>query len=66
MFKTFTFKDNKTAFAFMDSVARIIDTMDHHPEWQQVDTEVDVKLSTHDAGNSVSEKDVLLAKAMVA
>lgn len=50
----------------MDSVARIVDTMDHHPEWQQVDCEVDVKLTTHDAGDSVSEKDILLARAMVA
>jgi 4a-hydroxytetrahydrobiopterin dehydratase len=35
--------------------------MDHHPEWSNVYSSVEVVLSTHDAGG-VSDKDVALAK----
>jgi len=61
--KTFHFKDGKYAFAFMDNVAVVAEQMDHHPEWRLVDSEVDVKLRTHDT-DSVSYKDVLLARTM--
>jgi len=62
--KTFHFNDCRHAFAFMDSLAPIIERLNHHPEWTQIDNEVDVRLNTHDAGNSVSIKDVILARTM--
>jgi hypothetical protein len=37
--------------------------MDHHPEWFNVYKNVEVTLSTHDAGG-FTEKDVRLAEAM--
>jgi len=62
--KTFLFLDFKQAFHFMDTVANIVDQMDHHPNWEQIENEVDVRLSTHDVGDTVSYKDIVLARAM--
>ncbi len=62
--RTFEFKDFKEAFAFMVQVAAIADEMDHHPEWTNVYNKVSFKLSTHDAGDIVTDKDRELAKAI--
>ena len=61
--RTFTFKDFKSAFAFMNRVADIAEDMNHHPEWFNVYNRVDVTLATHDAGG-VTEKDITLARLM--
>jgi len=61
--KTFKFKDFKQAFAFMTRSALKAEQMDHHPEWFNVYSKVDVTLATHDAGG-VTEKDIALAKYM--
>ncbi len=62
--RTFEFKDFKEAFAFMVQVAAIADEMDHHPEWTNVYNKVSFKLSTHDAGDKVTDKDRELAEAI--
>lgn len=62
--KTFKFKDFKEAFAFMTQVALIAEKMDHHPNWSNVYNTVSIELSTHDAGNKVTELDRKLAKAI--
>jgi len=62
--KSFTFKDFKEAFGFMTKVALIAEKMDHHPSWTNVYNKVDFELSTHDAGDKVTEKDHKLAKAI--
>ena len=62
--RLFTFKDFTDAFAFMTRVAFICEKMNHHPEWTNVWNKVDIHLSTHDAGNTVTEKDRKLAKAI--
>jgi len=62
--KTYVFDSWTQAFAFMDTASGVIDQMDHHPDWKHVDNEVDVRLSTHDAGNNVSLKDIILARSM--
>ena len=36
--------------------------MDHHPEWSNVYNKVKVRLTTHDAGNTVTEKDKKLSE----
>jgi 4a-hydroxytetrahydrobiopterin dehydratase len=36
--------------------------MDHHPEWTNVYNRVEMWLSTHDAGDVVTDKDRQLAK----
>lgn len=59
--RTFVFKDFSEAFAFMTRVAMLAETYDHHPWWCNVYNKVEIKLSTHDAGNEVTEKDYHLA-----
>jgi 4a-hydroxytetrahydrobiopterin dehydratase len=61
--KSYKFADFNTAFGFMTRVALKADQMDHHPEWFNVYSKVDVTLSTHDAGG-VTDKDVELATFM--
>ena len=61
--KKFTFKDFSEAFGFMTRAALIAEKMDHHPEWFNVYKNVEVTLSTHDAGG-VTELDVKLATEM--
>ncbi len=62
LYRKFTFKDFSEAFAFMTRVALIAEKMNHHPEWKNVWNTVEVWLSTHDAGDIVTEKDRRLAK----
>lgn len=61
---TFQFKDFVQAFAFMTEVAFHAEKMNHHPDWSNVWNKVEFKLNTHDAGNTVTEKDRKLAKAI--
>jgi 4a-hydroxytetrahydrobiopterin dehydratase len=61
--KSFKFADFNAAFGFMTRVALKADKMDHHPEWSNVYNNVDVVLTTHDAGG-VTAKDVELATFM--
>ena len=58
--RKFVFKDFNQAFGFMTRAALIAEKMDHHPEWFNVYKNVEVTLSTHDAGG-VTELDVKLA-----
>ena len=62
--KNFKFKDFSEAFAFMTRVAMIAEKMDHHPFWTNVYNTVNIELSTHDAGDVVTDKDRKLAKAI--
>lgn len=59
--REFVFADFKQAFAFMEEVARVVNEMDHHPDWSNVYNKVIIKLSTHDAGNAITDKDRELA-----
>ena len=61
LYKKFQFKDFSEAFAFMTRVALAAEKMDHHPTWKNTYNQVEVWLSTHDAGNIVTEKDHKLA-----
>ena len=62
LYRKFQFKDFSTAFAFMTRVALEAEKMDHHPLWTNVYNTVEIWLSTHDAGDIVTEKDRKLAK----
>ena len=62
--KKFTFGDFQEAFAFMTRVAFLAEKMDHHPNWSNVYNKVEIELTTHDAGNTVTDKDRALAKAI--
>lgn len=62
--RVFHFTDFSSAFAFMVQVAFLAEQMGHHPDWRNVWNRVDIRLSTHDAGNMVTEKDRKLAAAI--
>ncbi|MBV7528923.1 4a-hydroxytetrahydrobiopterin dehydratase [Chitinophaga sp. sic0106] len=64
LFRSFTFKDFREAFAFMTKVALTAEKMDHHPYWTNVYNKVEIYLCTHDAGDIVTEKDRQLANAI--
>jgi 4a-hydroxytetrahydrobiopterin dehydratase len=60
--RSFEFKDFAAAFSFMTEVALAAEKMDHHPTWTNVYNKVDIALFTHDAGDSITEKDKKLSK----
>lgn len=62
--KTFAFRDFSEAFAFMTRVALLAEKTNHHPWWSNVYNTVSIELSTHDAGDVVTEKDRALALAI--
>lgn len=62
--KTFTFRDFNEAFGFMTRVAMIAEKMNHHPTWTNTWNTVSFQLSTHDAGNKVTDRDRKLADAI--
>ena len=64
LYRKFQFADFNEAFAFMTRVALIAEKQDHHPLWQNVWNTVEIWLSTHDAGDVVTEKDKKLAEAI--
>ncbi len=62
LYRKFVFNDFSEAFAFMTRVAIEAEKADHHPRWTNVWNTVEVWLNTHDAGNTVTEKDRALAR----
>lgn len=62
--RTIKFNDFVEAFGFMSQVAIIAEKMEHHPNWSNVYNTVNIELTTHDAGNVVTEKDRALADAI--
>jgi 4a-hydroxytetrahydrobiopterin dehydratase len=59
--RSFEFKNFNQAFAFMTGIAMEAEKMDHHPEWSNVYSKVEIDLTTHDA-NGITELDFKLAK----
>ena len=59
--KDFEFADFVEAFGFMARVAMVAEKMNHHPQMTNVYNQVSFALSTHDAGNKVTDKDRKLA-----
>lgn len=62
--RSFVFENFIHAWGFMNSVALLAEKMNHHPLWLNVYNKVEIELSTHDAGNTVTQKDIDLAKAI--
>ncbi|MCW3070441.1 MAG: 4A-hydroxytetrahydrobiopterin dehydratase [Bacteroidetes bacterium] len=62
--RSFEFKNFIEAFAFMTKVAFLAEKANHHPDWSNVYNKVSISLNTHDAGNTVTEKDRKLAEAI--
>lgn len=60
LYRKFEFKNFDEAFAFMQRVAEVAVSMNHHPDWSNSYNKVEISLSTHSAG-AVTQKDEQLA-----
>ncbi|MDE2995931.1 MAG: 4a-hydroxytetrahydrobiopterin dehydratase [Bacteroidota bacterium] len=60
--RLFEFRSFREAMSFMVRIGFEAEDMDHHPELSNVYNRVHVALSTHDAGNKVTELDLELAR----
>ena len=60
--RSLEFKDFRAAMAFMNKVADVAEELNHHPWWSNVYNKVEIELTTHDAGNTVTDKDLELAR----
>jgi 4a-hydroxytetrahydrobiopterin dehydratase len=63
IFKSFKFKTFIEAFGFMAECALSAEKLNHHPEWSNVHSRVDVLLTTHATGG-LTDIDFKLARAM--
>jgi 4a-hydroxytetrahydrobiopterin dehydratase len=61
--RSFKFKNFSEAWGFMNRVALLAESQDHHPEWSNVYNRVEILLSTHDC-DGLSERDLKLARAI--
>jgi 4a-hydroxytetrahydrobiopterin dehydratase len=61
--KHWRFSDFQQAFAFMQQVAGIAESQNHHPDWQNRYNQVWATLSSHDTGG-VTQKDVAFIQAL--
>lgn len=61
--RSYRFRDFNHAWGFMSRVALLAEAQDHHPEWSNVYSRVEITLTTHDAGG-LSARDVRLAQAI--
>ena len=61
----FKFNNFTEAFAFMTEVAFHAEAQNHHPNWSNVYNTVEISLSTHEAGNIVTNKDLNLAETIL-
>ena len=48
--RSFSFGSFRQAFAFMTEVAMVAEKLDHHPEWSNVYSKVNITMTTHDVG----------------
>ena len=60
--KQFEFKDFTEALEFINKLAEVCESENHHPEINWIYNKITLSLSTHDAGDVVTEKDIHLSK----
>jgi len=59
--RSLRFDDFVAAFAFMTAMALWSSALDHHPDWRNVYAQLEIALSTHDAGG-ITELDLQWAR----
>jgi 4a-hydroxytetrahydrobiopterin dehydratase len=62
--RRFTFQNFSQAWGFMNRVALAAEKQDHHPDWSNSWNTVDISLCSHDAGNTVTDRDRRLAQTI--
>lgn len=64
LIREFIFSDFASAIKWMLRLVPEIESLDHHPEWTNSYNKITVRLTTHSAGNKVTDKDYALARLM--
>lgn len=64
LYRKFEFGDFKQTLAFMNKVGEEAEAQQHHPRWTNEYNKVEIWLTTHDAGNVITEKDRKLSEAI--
>ena len=62
--KTFVFGTFAEAIDWMVKASVEVEKQQHHPKWTNIYNKVHVSLTTHEEGNTVTTKDLELAKAL--
>ena len=63
--KTFVFSDFQEALLFVNKVGEIAEKLNHHPDICIKNyKEVSISTTTHDVGNTLTEKDHQITKAI--
>jgi 4a-hydroxytetrahydrobiopterin dehydratase len=58
------FADFSEAWGFLSRVALVAEAQGHHPDWSNSWNRVTLRLTTHDAGGTVTDRDRRLAAAI--
>ena len=64
LIKTFKTRNFKEAIALIQLVAFESEQLNHHPVIHNIYNQTTFELTTHDAGNTITEKDHKLSKAI--
>ena len=62
--RRYRFRDFSEAFGFMSRVALLAESAGHHPDWANSWNTVDISLTTHSEGSTVTDRDRSLAAAI--
>lgn len=62
--REYTFATFTEAMGFVTEMAFACEKANHHPELFNVYNKIQIRLTTHDAGNQVTDKDLNLARAI--
>lgn len=63
LYKQHKFADFSAAWGFMNRVALLAEQLNHHPDWCNSYSRVEITLTTHDAGG-ITSLDLQLAEAI--
>ena len=64
LYKSYTFVDFSATFAFMTQIALLAEKQNHHPRWTNTYNKLEIWLNTHDAGDTITDRDWKLARAI--
>lgn len=62
--RSYRFASFDAALEFINAAADEIRRADHHPRWENVYRDLNVRLTTHSLGNRISDLDFRIAQAM--
>ena len=61
--RTFTFENFVDAVSFVDKIVPVAEKLSHHPDIEVFSyNKVKIKLTTHDAGSTITDLDITLAQ----